>query len=55
MTKFNDSQTSAMTGLATKREEFTLRPNYVDFASLLFLLIGLIFFILLLTNTIPPA
>ncbi|MBS4193014.1 hypothetical protein KHA94_23150 [Bacillus sp. FJAT-49705] len=55
ITKFIDSETSARTGLKTERKEFKLQPNYVVFASILFLIIGLIFFILLLTNVIPPA
>jgi hypothetical protein len=55
MTKYIDSKTSAMTGILTKREEFTLRPNYVVFASITFLVIGFIFFVLLLTGVIPPA
>ncbi|QED48200.1 hypothetical protein [Cytobacillus dafuensis] len=55
MTKFIDSQTSARTGLITEREDFKLQPNYAVFASILFLIIGLIFFILLLTKVIPPA
>lgn len=55
MTRHIDSQTSAMTGIMTKREEFTLRPSYVIFASITFLVIGLIFFVLLITNVIPPA
>ncbi|MFE8695948.1 hypothetical protein ACFYKT_06155 [Cytobacillus sp. FJAT-53684] len=55
MTRHIDSQTSAMTGIQLKRAEFILRPNFVVFASIFFLIIGLIFFILLLTNVIPPA
>lgn len=55
MTRHIDSQTSAMTGILMKREEFTLNPNYVVFASATFLVIGLIFFVLLITNVIPPA
>lgn len=55
MTRHIDSQTSAMTGIMMKREEFTLSPNYAVFASVTFLAIGLIFFVLLVTNIIPPA
>lgn len=55
MTRHIDSQTSAMTGIISKRDEFTLRLNYVIFASITFLFIGLIFFVLLITNVISPA
>ncbi|WP_313799724.1 hypothetical protein [Cytobacillus sp.] len=55
MTRHIDSQTSAMTGIMINREEFNLRPNYVVFASITFLAIGLIFFVLLITNVIPPS
>ncbi|PWW28471.1 hypothetical protein DFO73_106287 [Cytobacillus oceanisediminis] len=55
VTRFIDITTSARTGLLTKREEFHFRPNYVVLGSAIFLLIGLVLFILLLTNVIPPA
>ncbi|WP_102275028.1 hypothetical protein [Cytobacillus massiliigabonensis] len=55
MTRHIDSQTSAMTGIMMKREEFILRLNYVVLASVTFLVIGLIFFVLLITNMIPQA
>ncbi|WP_232233692.1 hypothetical protein [Bacillus sp. J33] len=55
VTKFIDSTLSARTGLLTEREEFRFRPNFVVLASAIFLLIGLVFFVLLVTNVIPPA
>ncbi|MBP2239547.1 hypothetical protein J2Z40_000100 [Cytobacillus eiseniae] len=55
MTRHIDSQTSAMTGMIQKREEFSLRLNYVVFASISFLVVGLIFLVLLITNVIPPT
>ncbi|KAB2338100.1 hypothetical protein F7731_00550 [Cytobacillus depressus] len=55
ITKYHNSQISAETGLIQKREDFKLRPNYVVYASIFFLFIGLILFILLLTHVIPPA
>lgn len=54
VTRFMDSTASAMTGFISKREEFSFRPNYAVLGSVIFLLIGLVFFILLLTNIIPP-
>jgi hypothetical protein len=54
VTRFMDSNASAMTGFLSKREEFSFRPNYAVLGSVIFLLIGLVFFILLLTNVIPP-
>ncbi|MBN8202851.1 hypothetical protein [Bacillus sp. NTK034] len=54
VTRFMDSTASAMTGFLSKREEFSFRPSYAVLGSVIFLLIGLVFFILLLTNVIPP-
>lgn len=54
VTRFIDSRASAMTGFLSTREEFSFRPNYAVLGSVIFLLIGLLFFILLLTNVIPP-
>ncbi|MEH7346430.1 hypothetical protein V7122_21530 [Bacillus sp. JJ1532] len=55
ITNYQNSKIGASTGIIQNREEFKLRPNYVVYASILFLFIGLIIFILLLTNVIPPA
>jgi hypothetical protein len=54
-TRYMDSQVSAETGLIQKRQEFRFNKNPIFNASLLFLIIGLLFFILLVSGIIPPV
>lgn len=52
---YGNISASARTGLIQKRQEFVFKRGPVFNASLLFMVVGLLFFILLLTGTIPPA
>jgi hypothetical protein len=54
-TRFIDSQISAQTGLIQKPQRFIFRINPIFIASVSFLVIGLLFFILLIIGTIPPV
>ena len=54
MSRFYTSQVSAQTGIIHERERFKVKLGPVFIASLLFFLIGLVFFILLVTGIIPP-
>jgi hypothetical protein len=50
-----NSKNSALTLYIQEREEFQFRKGPAFYASLLFLFIGFIFFILLVSGIIPPA
>ncbi|MET4562325.1 hypothetical protein ABIA69_003515 [Lysinibacillus parviboronicapiens] len=54
MTRFYNSQASAQTGIIQKRESFIFKSGPIFTASVIFFLIGLTFFILLVTGIIPP-
>lgn len=49
------SEASARTGIMQKREPFIFKRGPIFFASLLLLVVGLLFFILLTLGIIPPA
>ncbi|MEE3896918.1 hypothetical protein [Priestia megaterium] len=55
ISRFIDAQNSARTGIVHQREESRFRNGPAFKASLIFLFIGLIFFILLVTGVIPPV
>ncbi|OZT10602.1 hypothetical protein CHN50_21190 [Priestia aryabhattai] len=55
ISKFIDAQNSARTGIVQQREEFVFRNGPAFKSSLIFLCIGLTFFILLVTGVIPPV
>jgi len=55
VSQYIDSQNSALTGIVQERDPLRFRIGPAFKVSLLFLLIGLIFFILLVTNIIPPV
>jgi hypothetical protein len=55
ITNIINSQISALTLYIQEREEFRFRKGPAFYASLLFLFIGLIFFVLLVSGIIPPA
>ncbi|GLC88964.1 hypothetical protein [Lysinibacillus piscis] len=52
--RYSSVQASAQTGIMQKRESFTYRVGPVFLASALFSAIGLVFFLLLITEVIPP-
>lgn len=54
MSRLFASQVSAQTGIIHERERFQVQLGPIFMASLLFFLIGLVFFILLVTGIIPP-
>lgn len=54
MSRLYTSQVSAQTGIIHERERFKVKLGPVFIASLIFFLIGLVFFILLVTGIIPP-
>ncbi|MGY4795699.1 hypothetical protein MHB40_11740 [Lysinibacillus sp. FSL K6-0057] len=54
MSRLFASQVSAQTGIIHERERFKVTLGPVFIASLVFFLIGLVFFILLVTGIIPP-
>ncbi|KXG09090.1 hypothetical protein AT864_02555 [Anoxybacillus sp. P3H1B] len=55
ITNFINSKISALTLYIQEREELQFHKGPAFYASLLFLFIGLIFFILLVSGIIPPA
>ena len=55
ISRFIDAQNSARTGIVQEREEFRFRNGPAFKASLLYLFVGLIFFILLITDVIAPV
>ena len=52
---FFTGRNAGMTGINQKREAFVFKKGPVFFASVVFFGIGLIFFILLVTQVIPPV
>lgn len=54
MSRLFASQVSAQTGIIHERERFQVQLGPTFYASLLFFLIGLVFFILLVMGIIPP-
>ncbi len=54
MSRFFAAQSGAVTGIIQERDRFQFKAGPVFIASLIFVLIGLIFFILLVTGIIPP-
>lgn len=55
MTRFYTSSASAQTGIILGRERFQVKLGPAFVASLIFCLIGLVFFLLLVTGIIPPV
>jgi hypothetical protein len=55
VTRFNESQVSAQTGIIQKRSELLVRKGPIFTASLTFTTIGLIIFILLIKGIIPAV
>ncbi|MGJ7921750.1 hypothetical protein [Neobacillus sp. LXY-4] len=53
--KYSESEASAMTGIIQKRTEPVFRNGPIFMASLTFMLIGLVIFILLIARVIPEA
>ena len=49
------SRVSAQTGIIQKREKFTYQLGPIFITSVIFFLIGLVFFILLVWGIIPPS
>jgi len=54
LSRLFNSQVSGQTGIVLKREEFTFKIGPIFTASIIFFLIGLIFFVLLISGVIPP-
>ncbi|KOS60413.1 hypothetical protein FJQ98_20890 [Lysinibacillus agricola] len=54
MTRLFASQASGRTGIIQKREQFTYKIGPIFTASVIFFLIGLVFFLLLISGIIPP-
>ncbi|WP_342503816.1 hypothetical protein [Lysinibacillus sp. FSL L8-0126] len=54
MSRLYASQVSAQTGIIHERERFQVKLGPMFKASFIFFLIGLVFFILLVTGIIPP-
>lgn len=54
MSRFFAAQSGAVTGIIQERDRFQFKAGPVFIASLIFVLIGLVFFILLVTGIIPP-
>jgi hypothetical protein len=54
-TRFIDSTISGQTGLIPKWQTLKFNNNPIFMASLVFTLIGLIFFVLLVSEVIPPV
>lgn len=54
MSRLFASQASGQTGIIQKRERFTYKLGPTFTASILFFLIGLVFFLLLVCGIIPP-
>jgi hypothetical protein len=55
ITRFNESQISAQTGIIQKRSELVFRKGPIFTGSLTFMLVGLIIFILLIVGFIPAV
>jgi hypothetical protein len=55
VTRFHESQVSAQTGIIQKRSELIVRKGPIFIASLTFMFIGLIIFILLIKGIIPAV
>lgn len=54
MSRFFAAQSGAVTGIIQERDRFQFKAGPVFIASLIFVLIGLVFFILLVTGIISP-
>lgn len=54
MSRLFASQASGQTGIVQKREQFTYQIGPIFITSLIFFLIGLVFFLLLVWGIIPP-
>ncbi|CEG27105.1 hypothetical protein [Bacillus sp. B-jedd] len=54
VSEFHSSQISGQTGLILKKEPLVFKKGPIFTASALFLLVGLVLFILLFTGVIPP-
>lgn len=52
---YYNTQTTTATGIILKWEQFKLHPSFALIASIIFTVIGLVFFILLISGHIPPA
>ncbi|MGE7092600.1 hypothetical protein ACQKII_14370 [Lysinibacillus sp. NPDC048646] len=55
MSRFYNSQVSAQTGIIQKSERFIFKTGPIFTASVIFFLIGLVFFMLLIGGIIPPS
>lgn len=55
VSNFIDSHNRALTQYIQERESFKIRRGTAFYASILYLFIGLIFFILLVSEIIPPV
>lgn len=55
ISNFFTARNAGITGIIQKREAFVFEKGTVFFASVVYFGIGLIFFILLVTDVIPPA
>jgi hypothetical protein len=55
VTRFHEGEVSARTGVILKRSELMFRRGPIFTASLTFMLVGLIFFILLVAEVIPAV
>ncbi|AVK96016.1 hypothetical protein FCT18_04115 [Lysinibacillus sphaericus] len=55
MARYNEVQVTAQTGIIHKNEQFTTKKGPIFLASVLFCLIGLVFFLLLIAEIIPPS
>jgi len=55
MARFNEVQVTAQTGIMQKSEQYIAKKGPIFFASALFCLIGLVFFLLLIAGIIPPS
>jgi len=54
MSRLFNAQVSGQTGLIQQSERFTVKVGPVFWASVVFFLVGLVFFILLIMGVIPP-
>jgi len=54
MSRFFNAQVSGQMGFIQQSERFTVKVGPVFWASFIFLLVGLVLFILLITGVIPP-
>lgn len=55
MARFNEVAVTAQTGIVQKSEQYIAKKGPIFFASVLFCLIGLLFFLLLIGGIIPPS